>query len=251
MNMHRMTALLAGLLLMATFANAATQDKTIKIKVLDSQAHSVDLGGNDVPKNCDGVNFDAYCNNSKSSLLTNTSLVQVGNEPPMRIACSIDSRWSRCILLPTGESFEARKVKHGVVVYYIDDKGKARSQMYTMVDAKGKEHPPANAIAAVVQPIPVATASRQSAPVSAPTTPASSVQEILPEKVRCNFSSTPSGAEIMLDGRYMGSTPSQIGLSVGTHVVVFSTPGFSQWKRELTVVSGSELSVSGTLQKTQ
>jgi hypothetical protein len=250
MKMRRMAALQLCFLLMATFANAASQN-TIKIKVLDSEARSVDLGGNDVPKNCDGVNFDAYCNNSKSSLLTNTSLVQVGNDPPIHIACSIDSRWSRCILLPKGESFEARKVKHGVVVYYIDDKGKARSQLYTLVDAKGKDRPPANEVAGVVQPIPVAAASRQSAPVPAATTPASSVQEILPEKVRCNFTSTPSGAEISVDGRYMGSTPSEVGLGVGTHIVVFSAPGFTQWKRELTVVSGSELSVSAILQKAQ
>jgi PEGA domain len=69
------------------------------------------------------------------------------------------------------------------------------------------------------------------------------------EKVKCNFSSTPPGAEITLDGKFVGSTPSEIELPTGAHVVVFSIPGFTQWKRELTVLSGSELTVSASLQK--
>jgi len=87
-------------------------------------------------------------------------------------------------------------------------------------------------------------------PAAAP--PASSVQEVpreKAEKIKCNFTSTPAGAEITLDGNYVGSTPSEIGLSTGTHVVVLSMPGFAQWKRELTVVPGSELTVGAILQK--
>jgi len=69
------------------------------------------------------------------------------------------------------------------------------------------------------------------------------------EKVKCNFSSTPAGADITLDGKYVGSTPSEIELATGAHVVVFSMPLFTQWKRELTVLSGSVLTVSAILQK--
>jgi hypothetical protein len=78
------------------------------------------------------------------------------------------------------------------------------------------------------------------------------VQAALPDKVervKCNFSSTPAGADITLDGKYVGSTPSEIELGTGTHVVVFSMPGFTQWKRELTVLPGSVLTVSAILQK--
>jgi len=251
MSMHRMAALQAALLFVAIFANAASRDNTIQIKVLDSETRSVSLGGNDVPKNCDGVNFDAYCNNSKTSLLTNTLLVQEGNDPPFRIACTIDSRWSRCVPLPKGESFEARKAKHGVVVYYIDDKGKARSQLYTLVDTDGKGRPPVSAAAVAVQPASAADAPRQSPPAPTATPPPVSAQEVLPEKVRCSFSSTPSGAEITLDGRYMGNTPSVLGLTTGTHVVVLFAPGFAQWKKELTVSSGSEVTVNASLEKSQ
>ena len=35
------------------------------------------------------------------------------------------------------------------------------------------------------------------------------------EKVRCNFTSSPPGAEITLDGKYVGNTPSEIAVSAG------------------------------------
>ena len=69
------------------------------------------------------------------------------------------------------------------------------------------------------------------------------------ETVRCTFGSTPAGAEVTLDGRYVGSTPSVLGVTVGTHIVVISMPGFAAWKRELAVASGSELTVNAVLEK--
>jgi hypothetical protein len=255
MSMHRMAALQAGLLLAAMLANAAPRTDLTRIKVLDSETRSVGLGGNDVPKNCDQVNFDAYCNNTKSALLTNTLLVQEGDGPPFRIACTIDSRFSRCTPLPKGESFDARRVKHGITVYYVDDKGKTRSQLYTLVDPDGKAGPPTSAAAVAPQPVPGAVAPRQSSPAPPPAAPAVAAQQASPEKVSekatCNFSSTPAGADIILDGKYVGSTPSVIPLGTGSHVVVFSMPGFSQWKRELTVLPGSELTIGAILQKEQ
>ena len=55
----------------------------------------------------------------------------------------------------------------------------------------------------------------------------------------------------MLDGKYVGSTPSKIELETGTHVVIVFMAGFTQWTRELTVLPGSELNVSAILQKEQ
>jgi hypothetical protein len=49
----------------------------------------------------------------------------------------------------------------------------------------------------------------------------------------------------------MGNTPSVLGLTTGTHVVVLFAPGFLEWKKELTVSSGSEVTVNASLQKSQ
>ncbi len=268
MRIGRIAVVQAGLLLAATFASAGSQHDTVRITVLDSvtRASTAD-NNNGVPQNCEQLTYDAYCRSTTNVPMISTLLVQEGNEPPFRIRCTIESRYSRCIPLPTGESFDARKEKRGLTVYYVDDKGKERKQLYTLVDAGAKTGPPAVAAAVAAQPVAAAAAPRQSSAASvpaqpspappAPTSPApapsvSAVQAAPSEKVekvRCNFSSTPPGAEITLDGKYVGSTPSKIDLATGTHIVVFSMPGFGQWKRELTVLSGSELNVIAILQK--
>jgi PEGA domain len=255
MSMRRFAALQGGLLLAVVVASTASQKDTVRITVLDSvtQAATAD-NNNGVPQNCEQLTFDAYCRSTTNVPLISTLLVQEGNEPPFRISCRIESRYSRCIPLPKGESFDARREKRGITVYYVDDKGKERKQLYARVDAGGKAGPPAAAAAVAAQPVAASAAPRQSSPAPAPAPSVGSVQAVAPEKaekVKCNFSSTPPGAEITLDGKYVGSTPSEIELATGTHVVVFSIPGFTQWKRELTVLSGSELTVSASLQKEQ
>jgi hypothetical protein len=249
MNMRRVAAVQAGLLLVAMFANASSTSNALRITVLDSQTRSVSLGGNDVPKNCDQVNFDAYCNNSRTAIQTNTLLVQEGNQPPFRISCTVDSKYSRCTTLAKGESFDARRERHGITVYYQDERGKARKQLYTLVDAPGKTGPPVIASATASQPVVAAAPPPQNSAAVAIAPAAVPAQKVVTEKVKCSFASTPPGAEITLDGKYVGNTPSAIEVSTGTHVVAFSVPGFAGWKRELTVLPGSELTVSAILQK--
>ena len=94
------------------FASAASQKDTIRITVLDSvtRASTAD-NNNGVPLNCEQLTFDAYCRSTTNAPMISTLLVQEGNEPPFRISCTIESRYSRCIPLPKGESFDARKEK--------------------------------------------------------------------------------------------------------------------------------------------
>jgi hypothetical protein len=248
MNQRWMAALQAGLLFMSVHTNAAVKEN-IRITILESETHSVIIDDSGVPKNCDQVNFDAYCHNSKTAQVTNTLLVQEGSNPPFRVSCTIESKWSRCIPLPKGESFDAKRVKRALEVYYVDDKGKARKQLYMLVDKNEGNSPPATTVAVAAQPVPAAAEPRQSSAMPAPAPPVSARE--VQEKVKCNFASTPSGAEITLDGKYVGSTPSEIGVSTGSHVVVFSLAGFAEWKRELSVLPGSQLTISAILQKQQ
>jgi len=261
MSMRRMAVLLVGLLLVAMFANAASRKNTMQIKVLDSQTRSVSLDDNGVPKNCDQLTFDAYCRSTRAPQMVHTLLVQEGNEPPFRIACTQESKYSKCTPLPRGENFEAKRDKHGITVYYIDSNGKARSQLYTLVDSGGKTLPAATGATVAAQTAPPAqqnspaAAPAHSSPAAAAAPPSVSAQGAVsqtgPQKVRCNFSSTPPGAEIAVDWRYVGNTPSEISLGTGTHIVVISMPGFAEWKRELTVAADSAVNVTATLQKAQ
>jgi len=241
----RIAGLQAGLLVLCLFANAAVKNAPIQIKVLESETRSVRTGDNGVPKNCDGVNYDAYCLSSKTAEVINTLLVQEGSERAFHVSCAIDSKWSRCIPLPKGETFEAKKEKRGILIYYVDDVGRMRKQLYTYVTENEKSGLAQPAVGRDTEPSPAPTAEAEQAPT--PTAAADSPQA----NVKCSFSSTPSGAEITVDGRYIGSTPSTVSLSIGTHVVVVSMPGFGQWKRELSVSPGSQLSVNAVLEKVQ
>ena len=310
MNKRRMAALQAGLLLVTVLANAASKNYTMRITVLNSESRSVILDDSGVPKNCDGLNFDAYCHSSNAAQVTNTLLVQEEGGTPFRVACAVDSRWSRCTLLPQGESFDARQERHGITVYYQDDSGKPRRQLYTLVAADAKANlaagyprstgaeggvaldakanlapagyprsggeggvaPDAKAnlaptgyprstggeggvaldakanLAAAAVPVaaPPALAPVQPA-VQAPA--AAAVPGNPWQTVKCSFTSTPAGAEVTVDGRFAGSTPSVVVLAAGTHAVTISMPGFAPWKRDLAVLSGSQLTVNAVMRK--
>jgi hypothetical protein len=247
------------------FADVASQAYPLRIKVLSAEFHSINTS-TPVPQDCDLPNFSAYCNNSKNPSVRNIMLVEDGSGSSFSITCTVDSRWSKCISLPVGQTFEARKEKHGITVLYQNAKGKQTKQFYHMVVPVPEPHPGAVAAAppevrSTVVSSPAPPPAQTSAPVPAPAPavapvvrpvqqePVQTAEKV--EKIKCNFSSTPPGAEITLDGKYVGSTPSEIPVSAGTHVVVFSLAGFTQWKRDLTVVSGSELTVSAILQKEQ
>jgi hypothetical protein len=60
--------------------------------------------------------------------------------------------------------------------------------------------------------------------------------------------STPDGAEITVDEKYMGSTPSALRLPVGDHKIRLEKSGFKSWEKTLTVSSGGKIQISAGLQ---
>ncbi len=245
--------LVAFCLLTGLMSSAATKAERFRITVLDAHSQTINGNPDTTPRDCDNVNYSGYCHESKVAPVRNTMRVQSGNGKPFDITCVWDSRLSRCVALPIGQSFDARKDKHGITIFYENEKGGASKQLYTVVEAAQVVNPGTSTDAG--HGIASKNSSVQSAPVPATTASSAPSQQsasVAPsrQKVKCNFSSTPAGAEITLDGRYVGSTPSTLGVGLGTHVVVLFMPGFAQWKRELTVSDDSELTVNATLQKT-
>ena len=245
--------LMAFCLLTGLTSSAAIKTERFRITVLDAHSQPLDVNPDTTPRDCDNVNYSGYCHESKVAPVRNTMRVQSGNGKPFDITCVWDSRLSRCVALPIGQTFDARKDKHGITIFYENEKGGASKQLYTVVEAAQVTNPAASADAGNTNAS--QNGSTQSTPVQATTASSAQSQQSANvtasrQKVKCNFSSTPAGAEITLDGRYVGSTPSTLGVGPGTHVVVLFMPGFAQWKRELTVSDDSELTVNATLQKT-
>lgn len=60
--------------------------------------------------------------------------------------------------------------------------------------------------------------------------------------------STPGGADISVDGKFVGSTPSSLELSGGDHEIDIEKSGFKQWQR-MTHVTGGKVTISADLDK--
>jgi hypothetical protein len=61
--------------------------------------------------------------------------------------------------------------------------------------------------------------------------------------------STPDGADITVDDKYMGSTPSTLKLAPGDHKIKLEKSGFKVWERTLAVGAGGTANVNATLDK--
>jgi len=61
--------------------------------------------------------------------------------------------------------------------------------------------------------------------------------------------STPDGAEITIDGKLVGTTPSTVQLTPGEHKISIDKSGFKQWQRTITVTVGGAINLEATLDK--
>src|SRR5438094_3228225 len=79
---------------------------------------------------------------------------------------------------------------------------------------------------------------------------ASKSEGITPNLSAVAIKSAPDGAEITIDGKLMGTTPSTIQLSSGDHIVVLEKSGFKTWQRTVTVNAGGSINLEANLEKT-
>jgi hypothetical protein len=61
--------------------------------------------------------------------------------------------------------------------------------------------------------------------------------------------SEPAGADITLDGNYVGSTPSSLRINPGQHSLTISKSGFQTWQRNLNVTAGGSITIDPTLER--
>jgi hypothetical protein len=105
-------------------------------------------------------------------------------------------------------------------------------------------------------PAPPATAASpplatQTTASPAPTPPPA--PKIVPgEPVTVEVFSEPIGADIMLDGDFVGNTPSILRVRPGTHYFNLLLPGFKPWEQPLSLEPGGKLTtMRATLEKTE
>jgi hypothetical protein len=78
---------------------------------------------------------------------------------------------------------------------------------------------------------------------AAPATPGAD-----PSLSSIDVKSVPDGAEITVDEKFLGNTPSTIRLAAGDHKIRLEKPGFKAWERTLSVVSVQAANVTAPLE---
>ncbi len=80
------------------------------------------------------------------------------------------------------------------------------------------------------------------APAAAPSQPSGQLSTVV-------IKSTPDGADITVDGKFVGSTPSTVRLSGGDHTVAIEKGGFKAWQRAVTLNPGASITIDAALEK--
>jgi hypothetical protein len=68
---------------------------------------------------------------------------------------------------------------------------------------------------------------------------------------KLQLGSDPSGADIEIDGSFVGNTPSDVQVTEGDHTVTVKKAGFKDWERELKITGGSSVHLNADLEKIQ
>lgn len=71
--------------------------------------------------------------------------------------------------------------------------------------------------------------------------------ELASRKSEVTFHSTPAGADIYVDGNFVGNTPSTISLATGLHTIYIQQWGYQAWQRVLTVTAGGKITINAIL----
>ncbi|MFZ3212213.1 MAG: PEGA domain-containing protein [Terriglobales bacterium] len=90
-------------------------------------------------------------------------------------------------------------------------------------------------------------AAEADAKVEAGSPPASEVQKSA-SVPKLSVTSVPDGADIEVDGSFMGNTPSSIELVSGEHTVSLKKSGYKTWERKIKLTSG-DIRLSAELEK--
>jgi len=66
---------------------------------------------------------------------------------------------------------------------------------------------------------------------------------------KLQLESNPSGADIEVDGSFVGNTPSDVQVTEGDHTVTVKKTGFKDWEKKLKVTAGSSVHLNAELER--
>lgn len=81
------------------------------------------------------------------------------------------------------------------------------------------------------------------------TSPSPQPVSLAPEGSTIIVKSNPDGAEITVDGKFMGTTQSTLKLAAGEHTVKIEKNGYKEWNRTVSLTAGGDITIDATLEK--
>jgi hypothetical protein len=121
-------------------ASALPKAVPFQVKVLSATSREFQ-GPPDAPRDCNWRDYSAYClNSSPETYVENTMVVQKPDGESLTISCTVYNEWSHCTHLPVNQTFQARMVKHGLEIRYVDQHHKVRKQVYEIVGQNDSDH---------------------------------------------------------------------------------------------------------------
>jgi len=195
---------------------------------------------------------------AKGSYHFNTALVVDPSGVGYVIACRVPLILVLCKKLDTGTVVEGR-IDKGILAMADGDKVR-RYQILTSanVGPLPLSQPPSSKSPAKVGSQPPADVAPAPSSNSPNDKKAQSLQAELPNdpSAACasstgacvTFVSEPQGADIYVDGKFMGNTPSMIILAAGSHELRVEAERFTPWSRTLETSAGNNVTIRATLQ---
>jgi len=80
--------------------------------------------------------------------------------------------------------------------------------------------------------------------VSTPNLPTTQISE---GNGTLTISSDSDGAEVYLDGQFLGNTPATLKLPIGPHAIQLKSSGHTDWERSIEILKDSQLNLKAQL----
>jgi hypothetical protein len=72
---------------------------------------------------------------------------------------------------------------------------------------------------------------------------------VVSTSARLRMESNPPGADIEVDGSFVGNTPSDVQVPEGDHTITVKKTGFANWERKMKITGGSSVHLNAELEK--
>ncbi len=232
--MRRVLGLLCAMCVATATAisGAGEREYTLHVRVLDSRASAFTTSAPSTSTTCSWGRSTATCSSYDTSFnwqhVQNSVIIEASDGKQYLVGCTASFRWSKCVQLRPGDTYNARWTGGGLAIQYYDNKRNVKEATYKVYQSRVT--PDGSAGRAAQNSTPVSERERGEAGI-------------------VNISAVPTLADVRVDGADVGQTPAKLSLNPGSHTIEIIAPGHHSWSKQITVLPSSEVRLQADLIK--